>query len=96
MVDGQSNSSKKREDETSHWKKLNDDLKQRIRELELEVTKLRDLNNMMEREKYVFEKEVANKQSHLNEMREKIHSMITENGTLRDEIYVITSKLYNF
>lgn len=38
----------------------------------------------MEREKYVIEKEIGNKESHLNEMREKINSMITENGVLRD------------
>ena len=50
----------------------------------------------MEREKCVIEKEIANKESHLNEMREKIHSMIAENGVLRDEIFLITGKLYNF
>lgn len=49
MLDGQENSSKKRQDETSHWKKINDDLKQRIKELQLEVVKLKDLNNMIER-----------------------------------------------
>ena len=29
-------------------------------------------------------------------MREKINSLITENGVLRDEIFHITSKLYQF
>ena len=40
-------------------------------------------------------KDTGNKDSYVNELREKINSLISENSDLRDEIFQLTSRAYN-
>jgi hypothetical protein len=93
-VDGQQSSNKARGDELLHWRKVGEELRLRNRTLEMENSKLRDANEVLEREQSVLLKDVANKEAHLHEMRQKINALIAENGVAKDEVFLIATKLY--
>ena len=51
---------------------------------------------MLEREKTAAMKDTGNKGLYVTELREKINSLISENSDLRDEIFQLTSNLYQY
>ena len=55
-----------------------------IKDLNAEIEKLQDCNAMLERQKMAAMKDTGNKEGYVNELREKINSLISENSDLRD------------
>ena len=77
MLEGQERVTKRREEEANSWRKHNEELKMDIKDLQTEIEKLRDFNSVLEREKMAALKDTGNKDGYVNELREKINSLIS-------------------
>lgn len=67
-----------------YYKGVVEGLKENVRDLELEIVRLRDHNLILEKEKNIYQKENEKWEGYVGELRGKIEGFLSEIGELKD------------